>query len=86
MCAQAIEEMPNQESPELYGMHANVDLTFRKLQVQAAVQVILETQPQGGLGGGNGGVEETVDHLCEDLLSKVGPSSTAHSSDAHTSR
>ena len=68
---QTIEDMPNQDSPELFGMHTNVDLTFRKLQVQAAIQVILDTQPQGASASGASSVEATVDALCEELLAKA---------------
>ena len=31
----AIEGLPGQESPGIFGMHANADLTFRSLQVRA---------------------------------------------------
>jgi dynein heavy chain len=31
----AIEALPVQESPEIYGLHPNADLTFRTLQVGA---------------------------------------------------
>lgn len=68
---QAIEEVPNQDSPELFGLHPNADLTFQTLQVQAAVQLILETRPQGGSGGGGQSKEDVVDRLCKDLLAKV---------------
>ena len=68
---QAIEELPGQESPEIFGLHPNADLTFRTLQVQAGVQIIMDTQPKGAGGGGGLSREEIVDRICEDLLSKV---------------
>lgn len=68
---QVIEELPGQESPEIFGLHPNADLTFRTLQVQAAVQIIMDTQPKGAGGGGGLSREEIVDRICEDLLSKV---------------
>ena len=72
---QSIEELPEHESPELFGMHPNVDLTFRKLQVQEAIQVILDTQPQGPNSDGRSSIEVTVDGLCSELLTKARPSS-----------
>lgn len=71
----AIEEMPGQESPGIFGMHPNADITFRSLQVQAAVQLILDTRPAGVAAVGGLSKEEIVDKICEDLLSKVLPSS-----------
>lgn len=67
----AIEALPGQESPEVYGLHPNADLTFRTLQVQEAMSTILDTMPKGAGGGGGLSREETVDHICQDLLSKV---------------
>ena len=67
----AIEELPGQESPGIFGMHANADLTFRSLQVQAGVQLILDTQPAGTKLVGGATNEEVVDKICEGLLAKV---------------
>ncbi len=77
---QAIEELPGQESPEIFGLHPNADLTFRTLQVQAGVQIIMDTQPKGAGGGGGLSREEIVDRICEDLLSKVCPDSPSNNS------
>lgn len=30
----AVEELPAQDSPELFGLHSNADLTFRRLQAR----------------------------------------------------
>jgi hypothetical protein len=68
-----IETLPGQESPGIFGLHANADLTFRTLQVQDAIYTILDTMPKGGGGGGGLSREDIVDKICEDLLSKCPP-------------
>ena len=68
-----IETLPGNESPEIFGLHPNADLTFRALQVQDAVATILDTMPKGGGGGGGLSREEIVDRICEDLLGKCPP-------------
>ncbi len=68
---QSIEELPEHVSPELFGLHPNVDLTFRRLEVQGAIQVILDTRPQGPTVDGSNSIEDTVDALCEELLNKA---------------
>mmetsp|Transcript_5388 Transcript_5388/g.12712 ORF Transcript_5388/g.12712 Transcript_5388/m.12712 type:complete len:4322 (-) Transcript_5388:507-13472(-) len=69
----AIEQLPGTESPEIFGLHSNADVTFRTLQVQQAVVTILDTMPKGGGGGSGLSREEIVDKICEELLSKVPP-------------
>eukprot|EP00217_Crustomastix_stigmatica_P013603 CAMPEP_0183798542 /NCGR_PEP_ID=MMETSP0803_2-20130417/19119_1 /TAXON_ID=195967 /ORGANISM="Crustomastix stigmata, Strain CCMP3273" /LENGTH=4519 /DNA_ID=CAMNT_0026043227 /DNA_START=42 /DNA_END=13598 /DNA_ORIENTATION=- len=66
-----IEKLPMGESPEIYGLHPNADLSFRKLQVNEAVATIMDTMPKAGGGGGGMSREEVVDKICEDLLTKV---------------
>ena len=68
----AIEELPGQENPGIFGLHANADLTFRSLQVQAGVQLILDIQPAGVKAAGGASKEDVADNICEDLLAKAG--------------
>ena len=69
----AIEKLPAQESPEIFGLHPNADLTFCTLAVGELVQsTVISTMPKSGGGGRRHTTpEETVDKICEDLLSKV---------------
>ena len=69
----SIEALPATESPEIFGLHANADITFRTLQVQEGVSTILDTMPKGGGGGGGLSREDIVDKICEDLLAKAPP-------------
>ena len=66
-----IEKLPGTDSPEIFGMHPNADLTYRTLMVQAAIDTIVETMPK--TVGHSGGLsrEDTVDKLCEELLAKM---------------
>jgi hypothetical protein len=66
-----VEVLPGQESPEVYGLHPNADLTFRTLQVQEGLATIVDTMPKGGGGSSGMSREEAVDCIAEDLLSKV---------------
>ncbi|CAG9462434.1 unnamed protein product [Pedinophyceae sp. YPF-701] len=68
---QYIENLPSQDSPEIFGLHTNADLTFRSLQVQDVVRVIIDTQPKSGGGSSGMSREEQVDQIAADLLSKT---------------
>jgi dynein heavy chain len=68
----AIEALPAQDTPELFGLHANADLTFRALQVADVVAVIESTMPKdGSTGSGGESREESVDRVVEGLLTKL---------------
>ena len=66
-----IEALPLTESPEIFGLHPNADLTFRTLAVSNMVSTIVDTMPKSGGGGGGKSPEEIVNAICADLLSKV---------------
>lgn len=66
-----IESLPAQDSPEIFGLHSNADLTFRTLQVQDLVETVVSTMPKTGGGGGGVSPAEIVDSIAADLSSKV---------------
>jgi dynein heavy chain len=66
-----IEKLPATESPEIFGMHPNADLTYRTLTVQSGIDTIIETMPKTGSSSTGLSREDVVDKLCEELLAKV---------------
>jgi dynein heavy chain len=66
-----IEEFPEIDSPEMFGLHPNADLTFRVKEATALFHTLGETQPKGS--GGDEGVsrESTVYNKATDLLSRL---------------
>jgi len=66
-----IKKFPEVDSPEIFGLHPNADLTFRVKEVTALFNT-LETQPKGGGGGGGGkSREEIVNEKAEELLGRM---------------
>ena len=60
------------DSPEIFGLHPNADLTFRVKEVTALFATLGETQPKGGGGGGDGpSREDIVSEKAADILSKM---------------
>jgi dynein heavy chain len=66
-----IETFPEIDSPEIFGLHPNADLTFRVKEAKALLGTLRETQPKGG--GLDGGVsrEDIVYEKCTDLLQRL---------------
>ena len=64
-------KLPPVDSPEVFGLHPNADLTFRTLQVRQLVETVVSTMPKSGGGGEGKSPAEVVDAIAEDLLSKV---------------
>ena len=46
------QSFPDIDSPEIFGLHPNADLTFRVKEVRAMMATLTETQPKQGGGGG----------------------------------
>jgi dynein heavy chain, axonemal len=69
----AIEHLPLNDNPEVFGMHTNADLVYRIQLTQEAFDAILETQPKTGGGGGGLTREEVVNNAAGEFLSKMPP-------------
>merc|ERR1711871_305747 len=61
---------PEIDSPEVFGLHPNADLTFRVKEVNAMMATLTETQPKQSSGGSGQSRESIVDDKCIELLSK----------------
>lgn len=66
-----IDSMPEIDSPEIFGLHPNADLTFRVKETNSLFQTLGETQPKGG--GGETGVsrEDVVLEKSSNLLQRL---------------
>jgi len=67
-----IKSFPEIDSPEMFGLHPNADLTFRVKEVNALFNTLGETQPKGGGGTGDGlSREDMVSDKAKEILDKM---------------
>jgi dynein heavy chain len=65
-------EFPEIDSPEIYGLHPNADISYRVKQATGLLNQMGETQPKGGSGGGGEkSPSEIVYEKAEELLERV---------------
>jgi len=67
----AIETIPPVDSPLIFGLHTNADLTYRMKEASEMIATIMETQPKDSGGSGGKSLDEIVKDLCLDLLGKM---------------
>ncbi|XP_062548437.1 dynein axonemal heavy chain 8 [Armigeres subalbatus] len=68
---EAIELMPLVDPPQVYGLHANADITYQSNTTQEILDTIVSIQPKESSGGGGETREATVARLVTDMLTKV---------------
>ncbi|KAL7543927.1 hypothetical protein ACHAXR_013293, partial [Thalassiosira sp. AJA248-18] len=66
-----IEQFPENDSPEVFGLHPNADLTYCVKEATSLFKTLGETQPKGG--GSDGGVsrEDIVYEKASELLKRL---------------
>merc|ERR1712013_882336 len=57
---EAIETIPPVDSPLIFGLHPNADLTYRLKEASEMIATIIETQPKDAGGGTGKTVDESV--------------------------
>merc|ERR1711871_363084 len=67
----ANDAMPELDSPEVFGLHPNADLTFRTKEVNALLDALGETQPKSGGGGGGQSREDVVMEMSMGYLDRL---------------
>jgi dynein heavy chain len=55
-----LKTFPEIDSPEIFGLHPNADLTFRVKEVNELFGTLTETQPKGGASGSGGRSREDI--------------------------
>jgi len=62
--------LPETDTPEVYGLHPNADLTFRLKEATAFIDTLTETQPKQAAGGG-GDKARSVDDVVADKAAEL---------------
>lgn len=66
-----MNSVPATDSPEVFGLHGNADLTFRLKESIEMINTIMETRPKDSSGGGGKSKEEIVQDKARELLLKM---------------
>lgn len=66
----ALQALPHNQTPEIFGMHENVDITRELQETKLLFDSVLLTQGGGG-GGGGGKSDDSLYDIASDILAKV---------------
>eukprot|EP00466_Bigelowiella_natans_P018588 jgi/Bigna1/50235/estExt_Genewise1.C_710023 len=66
-----IDEVPDNDTPSLFGLHSNADLTLGKTEATRMLDLIQTTRPREASGDGGKTPQQIVSELAEELLEKV---------------
>ncbi|XP_064606960.1 dynein axonemal heavy chain 12-like isoform X2 [Liolophura sinensis] len=65
-----IKSLPHNQTPEIFGMHENVDITRELQETKLLFDSVLLTQGGGG-GGGGGKSDDSLYDIASDILAKL---------------
>ncbi|XP_013102946.2 dynein axonemal heavy chain 8 [Stomoxys calcitrans] len=67
----AIEELPNIDSPQVYGFHPNAEITYQTNTTRSILDTIMSIQPKESSGGDGETREDKVAHQVREMQSKA---------------
>ncbi|KAJ8010647.1 hypothetical protein DPEC_G00077260 [Dallia pectoralis] len=78
-----IDTLPLVDSPEVFGLHPNADITYQTNMANETLSTIINIQPKDSGGGGGETREATVLKLANEMLDKLPPDYVPHEVKAH---
>lgn len=68
-----INSLPATDTPEVFGLHSNADITYQINTAKGILDTILNVQPKEGGAQGGETRESVVYRLADDMLTKLPP-------------
>ena len=74
----AIDTLPLVDTPEVFGLHMNADITYQTNSATTILDTILNIQPKDSGGGSGETRESVVFRQAQEMLDKLPPDYVAH--------